>query len=77
MLDPVFYTVPGLDLARVEHMLATAVRRNLRFMNSAALAHPMLPALTRLAVGLRLRPPIWRHTVRLRQALRFLGRDIA
>jgi radical SAM superfamily enzyme YgiQ (UPF0313 family) len=77
MLDPVFYTAPGLDLVGVERLLSAAVRRNLRFMNAAALAHPMLPALTRLAVGLRLRPPIWRHTVRLRQALRFLGRDIA
>ena len=75
-LEPIFYFSPELSPGRARDLIAAATRRNPGFMNSAAFVHPLLPAATRVAAALGLRPPLWRHTRTIRRIFGLIGRDI-
>jgi radical SAM superfamily enzyme YgiQ (UPF0313 family) len=61
LLEPRFYFSPELDRAAAIARLGSFARRRPRFMFAADSRSPILPWLTRLAVGLRLPRPHWRY----------------
>lgn len=76
MLEPVFYRPPGLDLDWVRRELGAAMLERPEFIGPGALGSPLVPALTRAAGLLGMRPPLWRHTGILRRALRAIGAEL-
>ena len=56
--------------------LRAAARRNPGFVVPESVAVPFLPAIQRVAHLLRVRPPLWRHTRKIRKMLKLLGRDL-
>lgn len=76
MLEPVTYISPAVDRVWLEQTLRAAVEGTMRFIDSEALGSPLLPPLYRYASRIGLRPPLWKHTARLRRGLRLLGAQV-
>ena len=73
LLEPRFYFSPELDRAAALARLTSFARARPRFMFSADSRSPVLPWLTRLAVGLRLPRPHWRYMGVFQRVSRFLS----
>jgi len=73
MLRPVFYVSPELDREWLYRVVRRASASYANIAGSRAAALSFLPALNRWAYRLGVRPPLWRHTRRLRRVLNFLG----
>jgi radical SAM superfamily enzyme YgiQ (UPF0313 family) len=76
MLEPVFYTSPGVDAAWVRGETKAALARSMRFMSGDSLSFRFLPQLHRVGYALGLRPPLWTRTAAVRRALRAVGMDV-
>ena len=76
MLEPVFYTSPEVDAAWLQERVRGAVRGAMRYMGADSLGFRYLPQLHRAGYALGLRPPLWRHTARIRRGLRAVGMDV-
>ncbi|MEI7529120.1 MAG: radical SAM protein [Elusimicrobiota bacterium] len=73
MLEPVFYTSPGVDKEWLLATLAAAVRGNMNFIGADSLQLPFLSGLYGLAHFAGVKQPLWKHTRLLRRGLRGLG----
>ncbi|MCX5790936.1 MAG: hypothetical protein NTY45_01780, partial [Elusimicrobia bacterium] len=73
MLEPVFYTSPGVDKKWLLDTLAAAVRENMNFIGADSLRLPFLSGLYGLAHFAGVKQPLWKHTRLLRRGLRGLG----
>jgi radical SAM superfamily enzyme YgiQ (UPF0313 family) len=67
LLDPTFYLSPQLDAERLLGTVERAVARNPKFVGPGMPLRWALPAVRRLGYALGLRPPLWRHSGRLRR----------
>ena len=76
MLEPVFYMSPDVEFRWMQTQIIMSMNGHLNFMNSGSLGIPLLPAIHRIAHGLGLRPPLWRHTRIIRRGLRLLGMEV-
>lgn len=76
MLEPVFYVSPDVEYGWMIRQIKNSMNEHMNFMNSDSLSSPVLPAIHRIAGGLGLRPPLWRHTSVIRRGLRFLGMEV-
>lgn len=76
MLSPLFYVSPGVDPRWMEGRLKEYMNRHMNFMDTDVLSISFLPALHRIAHGIGMRPPLWRHTRTIRRLLRFAGADM-
>ena len=73
MLRPVFYVSPQTPLPWLREQLSNAASRQFNLVISDALPLPLLQKLLRLGHLLGMRPPLWRHTAKLRRVLSALG----
>ncbi len=73
MLSPVFYCSPQVDLAWMQRELGAAGRENLNFIIASAIGLPLLQKVLGVSYRLGFRPPLWRHTRRVRRVLKLLG----
>ena len=76
MLEPVFYISPDVEYRWMQTKIKESMNEYLNFMNSDSLSIPFLPTIHRIAHGLGLRPPLWRHTRIIRRGLRLLGMEV-
>jgi radical SAM superfamily enzyme YgiQ (UPF0313 family) len=76
MLEPVFYISPTVDHTWLRSRVKTAMSRQMNFINTDSIGHPILSSVNHIAYGLGLRPPLWRHTRVIRRALRLVGMDV-
>ena len=67
LLEPTFYLSPELDAARLLRRVKAAVARNPRLVGPGMPLRWTLPVVRRLGYALGLRPPLWRHSGRLRR----------
>jgi len=74
MIEPVFYVSPQVDAAWLATRLRRAAEEHLHFICGESAALPFLPALSRVAYAVGLRPPVWRHGRRVLRMLRTVGR---
>jgi len=75
MLEPVFYVSPSVEYGWMIKQVRDAMGRHMNFINSESLSFPALPVIHRLGYRLGLRPPLWKHTRRIRSVLRTVGLD--
>lgn len=73
MLSPVFYLSPAVDSVWLFETLGRFCGARRNFIGHDSLSLPFLPALSRLAHVLGLRPPLWKHTRAIRSGLALLG----
>jgi radical SAM superfamily enzyme YgiQ (UPF0313 family) len=73
MLAPVFYVSPQVPLDRVRTELAAATRKHMNFVMGDSLSLPLFQTVLRMAHGMGVRPPLWRHTPAVRRALKWMG----
>jgi len=77
MIFPAFYFSPELDPEWTLDILHQTARRHGSILYSAlSLNHPFMPLINRVASGVGLRRPLWRHTGKIRGVLKFIGQDI-
>lgn len=76
MLKPVFYFSPEVDFEWLLEELRQTMRAHLNMLDAAALSHPWLPAINRLANQLPIRRPLWKHTAKIRKIIRLFGKDM-
>jgi radical SAM superfamily enzyme YgiQ (UPF0313 family) len=76
MLEPVFYISPSVEYNWMLKQIKNAMDEHMNFMNSASLSLPALSYIQRIAYGLGLRSPLWKHTRAIRQGLRLLGMEV-
>lgn len=76
MLEPVFYISPTVEYSWMLKEIRNSMNEHMNFMNSESLSMRLLPAIHRLAYGLGVRSPLWRHTGTIRRGLRFLGMEV-
>ncbi len=76
MLEPVFYVSPDVDAGWMEQQVKAALNGNLNFMSGDTFRFPYLPLVNRIGHFLGMRPPLWRHTARIRRGLRAAGVDV-
>jgi radical SAM superfamily enzyme YgiQ (UPF0313 family) len=72
MLSPVFYLSPAVQLDWLVREVKSASDVHLNFLPGDAIAQPLLPKLQRLAHFAGIKPPLWRHTRRMRKMLKTL-----
>jgi radical SAM superfamily enzyme YgiQ (UPF0313 family) len=73
MLSPVFYLSPQVDRDWLEQELDGFLADHPGAVGPRSLALPFLPLLHRIGYGLGVRPPLWRHTRRIRRVLSAVG----
>jgi len=76
MLVPVFYVSPDVDASWMELELKKSMSSHMNFISSDSIGLPFLPSIHRLAHRLGLRPPLWKHTRKIRKGLRMMGMDV-
>lgn len=76
MLKPVFYLSPEVEIEWLLDQLRQTTRTHLNVLDTAALSHPWLPVINRLANRLPISRPLWKHTAMIRNMLRLFGKDI-
>lgn len=67
LLEPTFYVSPALDAQWLLRTVNRAVARNPRFLGPSMPLRWALPLVRRLGYAVGLRPPLWRHSGRLRR----------
>jgi radical SAM superfamily enzyme YgiQ (UPF0313 family) len=73
MLTPVFYLSPEIDRPWLERRIRDFRKSHMNVVGSDSLVLPFLPALHRFGYRLGVRSPIWRHTSKVRRALKYMG----
>jgi radical SAM superfamily enzyme YgiQ (UPF0313 family) len=76
LLQPSFYFSAGLDTGWLMDLLRASARQNMGFVVPDSVSVSFLPTVQALAYRFGLRPPLWRHTSRLRGILKLLGKDV-
>ena len=76
MLRPVFYVTPQVEASWIMRELMRSMANHMNFINADSIGLPFLPTIHRVAYRLGVRPPLWRHTRRIRRGLRMLGMDV-
>jgi hypothetical protein len=73
LLAPAFYLSPSLDLSALQHAVRAAVIERPNFIRTGMPTLRLLPGIRALAGLTGVRPPLWRHTARIRKLLEMLG----
>jgi radical SAM superfamily enzyme YgiQ (UPF0313 family) len=76
MLRPVFYVAPEVEASWIMHEVKRSMADHMNFISADSIGLPFLPTVHRFAYRLGVRPPLWRHTRRIRRGLRMLGMDV-
>lgn len=75
MLEPVFYVSPEVEVDWIRAKVKEAMAIHLNFINGDSINLPFLPALNFLGKKLGLRPPLWKHSRKIRRGLRMMGME--
>jgi radical SAM superfamily enzyme YgiQ (UPF0313 family) len=73
LFEPVFYMSPQVDKTWVYGALKKSVKKNMNFIDPDIFARPFLSPLSQLCYYAGMRPPLWKNTRFLRQALQLMG----
>ena len=76
MLRPVFYVSPQVDGAWIMREVKRSMANHMNFISADSIGLPFLPTIHRFGYRLGIRPPLWKHTRRIRRGLRMLGMDV-
>jgi len=74
--QPVFYLSPRLNPDRLRRRLDTELAKRMNFLAYRGLQHPLLPLVLTASTAMGVKPPLWRHTSRLRRAFRTAGLNV-
>ncbi|MEW6721431.1 MAG: radical SAM protein [Thermodesulfobacteriota bacterium] len=73
MLSPRYYVSPDVDPRWMEKRLNGYRDRHMNILDMDLLDHSLLRKIHRVAHGLGMRPPLWKHTRTIRRLLRLAG----